>query len=243
MPSRRVVGLAAQKVQSIGRAGNDRRRREDLGSGGSQLERQGQPVQLSAHLDHAGGVARVEPELGADSARPFEEEGNRGHAFQLARARVAVGREQEGSHRILVLPAQPQRLAAGGQHLEPWRRLQKTRQLGRGRQHMFTRVQHDEQARLGRLASHTLAQEAHVDFGNTHCLADRVEHQPGLPHRGKIYEEDGLKGIADALGGGQGEARLTDSARARQREQAHHRVEDEPTGVLELDLPIDEPGW
>jgi hypothetical protein len=107
---------------------------------------------------------------------------------------------------------------------------------------MFTRVQHDEQARLCRLASHALAQETHIDFGNTHGVADRAEHKPGLLHGGKIDEEDGLKGVADALGGGEGEARLADFARSREREQAHGGRHDEPTRVLELDLASYERG-
>ena len=103
-----VAGAAAERLQAAGEPIPKRLRREEVQSGGGELDRERQPVEPAADVGDGGGVVVGEPEVRSDAARPLHE--------QLDRLELAdlIGRQSRRLARPGATGAAPRRRSRRG---------------------------------------------------------------------------------------------------------------------------------
>ncbi len=146
LPQRRRAIDGGKLEEPLAQHGGDPRRAEEGDAGGSQLEREGDPLGLPADCDHRLGVRLVEPEAPVGLAGALEEQGDRLHGGQLVDgAGRPVGRLRERFDLEDALAPKAQLLPRGGKHAHASALLQQTlRERGDVSDHMLAVVEHEQ---------------------------------------------------------------------------------------------------
>jgi hypothetical protein len=191
-----------------------------------QLDRQRHAVQAPAQLGHGGDRRPVGGPVRVGRGRPLQEQrhGRRGHdGLEIG---VGLG-DRQRRHLVHGLLRQPQRLAAGGQHLDRRTRgEQPLDERGDGVQHVLAVVE-QEQQRAGRqqlqdrLLHRTSLLGLHAELGGD------GGNDAGLgAHRRQLHHGQGqARAVRDPAGGPTGQLRLADATRPDQGDQAASSAE------------------
>ena len=106
----------------------------------------GRPSRRAQIAATAWALSGVSVKARLDCPSAVHEQGDRGDLAQLGQWRqTAQVRHRQWAQRQLVLPAHPQRLAAGDQHLEARARRQELGDVRRGRHDLLEVVEHHQQ--------------------------------------------------------------------------------------------------
>ena len=165
------------------------------------------------------GVLRGEAELGPRRPRPLEKERDRRPAGNLlGRDAVRVG-GRERRHRVFPLPTQPQRGAAGHDHLDARSCLQEIAHERGCLQQMLEVVQQQEHLARGKDAPHRLERSTSA-LAQTESRGDGGEDQRGLLERRQIDEDHAVtESVRHARRHLNREAGLPHAGRSDQRQE------------------------
>jgi hypothetical protein len=194
----------------------DRRRRQDSGLGGSELERERDAFEPPA--DFGDGVAGLVRELERTS---LDEEAD---GIWLL----------EGSDAQLALPSQPQHRAARHEDVEARRALQQLLDVGRRLKNVLEVVEHEEELDVAKGVDRRKKRRTRPVM-NPDALTDRRGDEAGVGNRSQRNEHDAVD-VAGACPprGLDGKARLPDAARPRHRHEPVLRVTEEAFELVEL---------
>jgi hypothetical protein len=196
--------------------------RQELRARRSQLDGERQPVEPRADLRYCRGVVVVELELGVHCHGTGGEQPHRVVLDQLLEAQLAARlRRRERRDRVLVLPGEPQRRPARGEHEQPRRRREQAGDEPHVRHELLEVVEQQEHAPVVEVGRedvlHRIACLAH-----TERLCERGSEQCGVVHGGEVDEDGAITQLRPELrSGGEREPRLARSARARERDETY----------------------
>ena len=157
---------------------DDVRRPHDRRARGRELDRQRQPVELGAELDHGGVVIRL------DADCPVAEEPHRRRFGHVTRERVEA---------VHALRAHAQRHTAGRQYADARAGVE---QLRHARAHGFGQVlavvDHEQRAALAQVIEHLLGGIETRHRLRSHCARDRFADQLGRGDGRELHEPDAV---------------------------------------------------
>ncbi len=188
-----------------------------------QLQRQGDAVQPGADPGHRRGVLRRQSEVRVGGLSAFREEAHRRDARQVGE-RGEGGGVGHGERReaVLPLPGDAQRLAAGGEDVQPRRGGEPAGgEVGAGRDQVLAVVQHQQQRTRAQVGQHgrrgvdpqgqAEAQRGRDRRGQERGLGDGGQlDQPGTVGvaRGEVGSDGACQaGLAAAAAAGEGDQR------------------------------------
>jgi hypothetical protein len=157
LPRRRIARALFQQGQAALQAVAQGRQGEGAGLARGQLDGEWQPVELAADLGHIGQRV-VTGERGAGRARPLDEELDGRVGRQVVRRRRGRWRRHgQRFHRQRVFQAEPERGAAGRQHLQRGSRGEKRRnEFGHTGDEVLAVVEQKQELARAEVRSHLL---------------------------------------------------------------------------------------
>ena len=222
LAARQVLRAADEQVERPVETMVHRRGRQELRARSGELDRERQPVEPRADLGDCGGVLLVELEVRVDGAGTGGEQPHRVVRGQLLEAQPGAGLGRcEGRDRVLVLPREPERRAARGEHEQPRRRRQQAGDELDVRHELLEVVEQQEHAPIAELGRERVLQRI-ARLTHVERLCERGSEQRRIVHRGEVDEDGAVAQLRPELrGGGDREPCLARAARAGERDETY----------------------
>ncbi len=238
-----IAGAGSQELETAGETGSEGLGREDLDTGGGELNGEGETVEAGADLGDGGGVGLGQGEGWIGRADAGEEEGNRRGRGQFVRRCAALrGRDGERGERELLLAGEAEGAAAGGEDSELGAGFEEQTEIGGGADDVFQVVDRQQGPAALKGGGDALRRWAVVLGDDAEGAGDGGENEV-LVGDGSEGDEDVVvregQGIVQGRCHGEGEPCLADAARSGDGDEA--MTGQKQTGnSVDLGLPADE---
>lgn len=167
--------------------------RQELGSGGGQLDREGETIQTVADLRDGRGVVIRHCEGGLNGLRSLDEEPDGLVLGQLLQRRQLSGvRQFQRRHGILAFAPDVQRMPAGDQHGQLRAALEQGGDHRRRVGHVLEVVEHQQQLLRPEVLDQLLDDRLLARLSYPEGLGDRVRHEVRIDNRFESDKEDSI---------------------------------------------------
>ncbi len=241
---RKVARPTPQEPQSVPESIPQDLRREDAQVRRGELDRQRQAVEPAADLGHDRGVVIGQLEIGADTARPIDEELHRLElADPVSRDLPVDGRQAERRDRVDPLRPNAQRLSAGGQDRQSRALAQQPGHEVGCLGHLLEIVEHEEHLSTAQAIDELILQRSIDDLAELDGPRDRDEDGVRVAGAGQVDETDAVReDWLQVLGDLDRQRRLARAARPGQGQQADRSIRQTIPDLRELASATDQPG-
>ena len=233
MPVACRPGVVHQQAEPLVEPLHDLGRRHHAQPRHGELDRQRYAVEAPAEIDDVADVRRVDGEPGVDQAGPLDEQPNRVVPHRSRRIGGARRHPQRRNHVDRLAP-DPQRLAAGGQHLHLRTTSEDSPHQHRDRvEQVLAVVEHQQRPPGADRGDDAVDQLGPRRRLHTQHLGDLVGDHVGVGDGGQLDQIGAVgKRLEQLAGGVQREAGLAGTARSGQRDQPVGRQHGPYLGLL-----------